>query len=288
MTLEGYLDERGYVEPEGPFGEYMGYYGAIHMDPVFHCTAVTMRRDALHHTLLHGSAFVLDQTDSANITALRNEAEAMKILQATVREPVAVYSRSVAGGSNSLRVAIRQRALGEARAAIAALFGGIMRLKHVYVFDEDIDVSDDGQVDWAIGTRFQADEDLMILQGMRGMTMDPSLDGRKTGAKAGFDCTRPFGRGGEIPMTRSAARIFKGPARFQTVEQALAAGPLFYADIVEAIGSDDGREVACALDALRQDGRLSRDRDGRYYLSPAKPGVTGIIGELYHDPNEGT
>ena len=44
MTLEGYLDERGYVEPEGPFGEYMGYYGAIHMDPVFHCTAITMRK----------------------------------------------------------------------------------------------------------------------------------------------------------------------------------------------------------------------------------------------------
>ncbi|HEY4738518.1 MAG TPA: UbiD family decarboxylase, partial [Xanthobacteraceae bacterium] len=43
LTLEGYLDERGYVEPEGPFGEYMGYYGAIHMDPVFHCTAITMR-----------------------------------------------------------------------------------------------------------------------------------------------------------------------------------------------------------------------------------------------------
>ena len=40
MTLEGYLDERGYVEPEGPYGEYMGYYGAIHMDPVFHCTAI--------------------------------------------------------------------------------------------------------------------------------------------------------------------------------------------------------------------------------------------------------
>ena len=93
MTLEGYLDERGYVEPEGPFGEYMGYYGAIHMDPVFHCTAITMRRDVLHHTLLHGSAFVLDQTDSANISAMRTEAEAMRILKAAVREPVAVYLR---------------------------------------------------------------------------------------------------------------------------------------------------------------------------------------------------
>jgi 2,5-furandicarboxylate decarboxylase 1 len=288
VTLEGYLDERGYVEPEGPYGEYMGYYGAIHMDPVFHCTAITMRADAMHHTLLHGSAFVLDQTDSAVISAMRTEAEAVRILKATVREPVAVYLREVSGGNNTLRVSIRQRAFGEARAAIAALFGGIMRLKHVYVFDEDIDIHDDRQVDWAFGTRFQADQDLVVLQGMMGMTMDPSLNGRRTGAKSGFDCTRPFGRDGEIPLMRCAAKVFKGPARFQTVEQALAAGAMFYADIVESLGSQDGREVACAIDELRQAGRLGRDRDGRYYLSAAKPGLTGIIGELYHDPNAGT
>src|SRR5215831_6975442 len=288
MTLEGYLDERGYVEPEGPYGEYMGYYGAIHMDPVFHCTAITMRRDALHQTLLHGSAFVLDQTESANVTAIRTEAEAMKILKATVREPLAVYLRSMSGGDNTLRVSIKQRALGEAKAAIAALFGGIMRLKHIYVFDDDIDIHDDRQVEWALGTRFQADQDLMVLQGMRGMTMDPSLNGRRTGAKAGFDCTKPFGRDGEIPLMRCAAKVFGAPPRFQTVEQALSSAPMFYADIVEAIGSDDGREIACALDELREGGRLGRDRDGRYHLVQSKPGVTAIVGELYPDPNQGT
>ena len=233
MMLEGYLDERGYVEPEGPFGEYMGYYGAIHMDPVFHCTAITMRRDVLHHTLLHGSAFMLDQTDSANISAMRTEAEAMRILKNAVREPVAVYLRSVSGGANTLRVSIKQKSFGEARSAIHALFGGIMRLKHVYVFDEDIDIHDDRQVDWALGTRFQADQDMVVLQGMLGMTMDPSLNGRRTGAKSGFVCTKPFGRDGQIPLTRAAAKIFKGPARYQTVEQALGAAPMFYADIVE-------------------------------------------------------
>jgi UbiD family decarboxylase len=287
ITLEGYLDERGYVEPEGPYGEYMGYYGAIHMDPVFHCTAITMRRDALHHTLLHGSAFVLDQTDSAVISGMRTEAEALRILKNTVREPVDAYLRSVSGGSNTLRISIKQRQIGEARAAIAALFGGINRLKHIYVFDDDIDIHDDRQVDWAIGTRFQADQNMMVLQGIMGMTMDPSLQGRRTGAKAGFDCTKPIGRDHEIPLTRSAAKVFKGPARFQTVEQALGSGPLFYADIVESVGSQDGREVACAIDALRQTGKLGRDRDGRYHLSASKPGVTGIVGQLYHDPNDG-
>ena len=288
MILEGYLDERGYVEPEGPFGEYMGYYGAIHMDPVFHCTAITMRKDVLHHTLQHGSAFVLDQTDSQNITAIRVEAEAMRLLKASGRDPVAAYMRHTSGGSNTLRVSLRQRTVGEAKFAIAALFGGISRIKHVFVFDEDIDIRNDKQVEWALGTRFQADQDLVVLTGIPGMTMDPSLQGRRTGAKTGFDCTRPLGRDGEIPLTRSAAKVFKGPARFQSVEQALSSAPMFYADLVEGLGSDDGREIACALDELRQGGKLGRDRDGRYHLAAAKPGITAIVGELYHDPNTGT
>ena len=63
---------------------------------------------------------------------------------------------------------------------------------------------------------------------------------------------------------------------------------MFYADIVEGIGSEDGRDVAAALDGLRQEGRLARDRDGRYYLGSSPPGVTSIVGSLYPDPNEGT
>jgi len=55
-----------------------------------------------------------------------------------------------------------------------------------------------------------------------------------------------------------------------------------------AKGGLAGREVACALDGLRQKGRLGRDRDGRYHLVAATPGSTGIVGELYHAPNEGT
>ena len=288
MTLEGYLDERGYIEPEGPYGEYMGYYGNIHLDPVFTCTAITMRSDVLHQTLQHGSAFVLDQCDSACMTALRVEADAMKILKSVIGEPVAVYLRETSGGGGALRVSIRQRFFGEARNAIAALFGGIRRVKHIWVFDEDIDIHDDRQVEWAFGTRFQADQDLVMLTGIMGQTMDPSLQGRRTGAKAGFDCTRPFGRAVNIPLTRCAAMKFGGPARFQTVEQALQAEPMFYAHLVEAIGSEDGRDVACALDELRAKGKLGRDADGRYHLHDSEPGRTGLVGEMYHDPNVGT
>lgn len=287
IVMEGYLDERGYVEPEGPFGEYMGYYGAIHMDPVFTCTAITMRGDAMYQTLQHGSAFVLDQCDAPNISAMRMEAEALRVLRDAGIEAIAASLRHTGGGGNNFRVAIRQKRFGEARSAIAALFGKFVQLKHAFLFDEDIDVHDDKQVEWAFGTRFQADEDLVLMTGMLGMTMDPSLKGRQSGAKAGFDCTQEFGKKGQIPFTRCAAKQFTGPARFQTIEQALESGPMYYASIVEGVGSEDGREVALELDALRCDGKLGRDRDGRYHLTDAQAGITGIVVDLYHDPNDG-
>lgn len=62
---------------------------------------------------------------------------------------------------------------------------------------------------------------------------------------------------------------------------------MFYADTA-GIGSEDGLEVASVLDLLRQEGRLARDRDGRYCLGSSPPGVTGIVESLYPDPNEGT
>jgi 3-polyprenyl-4-hydroxybenzoate decarboxylase len=187
----------------------------------------------------------------------------------------------------NVRASLRQRNPGEARNAIAAVFGSSADVKHVFVVDEDIDVFSDEQIDWALATRFQADRDIVIASGFRCVPLDPSLQGSRTGAKAGFDCTKPFGREGQIPLTRSAAKVFKGPARFQTVEQALGSGPMFYADIVEQLGSTDGREVAVAIDGLREQGKLGRDRDGRYHLVSGKPGITNIVGELYHDPNEG-
>ena len=212
ITLEGYLDARGYVEPEGPYGEYMGYYGAIHMDPVFHCTAITMRRDALHHTLLHGSAFALDRADASCLIGLGAEVQALQILRAAVPEPVAVHLRTIAG-AGTLRVAIRKRTDDEPRAAIEALLRGMVRLKSIYVFDDDIDIRNNDHVEWCLGTRFQADEDLIVLEGLQGQTMDPSLNGRRTGAKTGFDCTKPLGRADDITYLRCAARVFAGPGR---------------------------------------------------------------------------
>ncbi len=55
-VIEGYLGEEGYKEPEGPYGEFLGYYGGVKTNPVFHVTAITRRRDALFQTLTIGGA----------------------------------------------------------------------------------------------------------------------------------------------------------------------------------------------------------------------------------------
>ena len=279
MIIEGYLDERGYCEPEGPYGEMMGYYGPMHLDPVFHVTAITMRRDVLYQTVLHGSGRILGNTDSANVGALRAEAMAMKALRGIIKEPVAVHSLRSSGANQNLRVSIRQHAPGDARKAIFGVFNAITNAKHVFVVDYDIDIFDDRQMDWALSTRFQADRDFVLVEGLPGMRMDPSLEGRRIGAKAGFDCTVPFGRKETVATKVAMAPVFNSQRRFQTVREAVAAGPIYFVEIMRGLGSNDGREIALELDALRLEGVLCRNNDGQYFLGTSKKGVTTVVAE---------
>ncbi|UIY28160.1 UbiD family decarboxylase [Neorhizobium galegae] len=190
MVIEGYFDERGYVEKEGPYGEYLGYYGVVKTNPVFHVTAITHRRDALFQTAtISGNR--MDFTDTSNLEALRMEMNVWKTLRDVVRQPVAVYAPVAAGGSMSMRFSIRQTYPGEARSALYAVLGAV-GVKNVFVVDPDIDIFDDSQMEWAFGTRFQADRDLVIATGVRLSPLDPSLHGSRSGAKAGYDLTWPM------------------------------------------------------------------------------------------------
>src|SRR5436190_2549822 len=221
-VLEGFLDPRGHVEPEGPYGEFLGYYGALKRNPVFHLTAITHRRDALFQTSTIGG-FSLARTDTAQLNAVRTEVMIWRALESAVREPIAVHATAASGGMFNLRVALRQRVPGEARNAIAACFGALVNVKHVFVVDPDIDIFSDEQMDWALATRFQADRDLVVIDAMRALPLDPSLAGGRTGAKAGFDLTWPFGSATRIETRVPEPPRFAG-ARFPSVEAALAHG----------------------------------------------------------------
>ncbi len=264
VVLEGYLDERGWVEAEGPYGEYVGYYGHMKTNPVFHLTAITMRRDALFQTVTIGGR-ALANTDTAQLCALRTEAAAWSALMTAVREPVAVYATPAAGGMYNLRLSLRQRYPGEVRNAIAAVFGSNADVKHVFVVDDDIDIYSHSQMDWAFATRFQADRDLVVAGGFRCIPLDPSLLGGRTGAKAGFDLTFPFGWNRETDFRVPEAPKL-APRPKQTVRQALESGPKSFRELMEATGSRDGRDVVIALDAVRQELGLDRTKDGKYQI----------------------
>jgi UbiD family decarboxylase len=267
LVLEGYFDPRGHVEPEGPYGEFLGYYGALKRNPVFHLTAITRRRDALFQTATIGGRH-MSRTDTAMLTAVRAEVVIWQALATAVREPVAVLATASSGGSFNVRVALRQRVPGEARNAIAACFGALANVKNVFVVDPDIDVASDEQIDWALATRFQPDRDLVVMAGLRTLPLDPSLTGGRTGAKAGYDLTWPFGSGDRMETRVPEPPRFEGK-RFPSVEDALRDGPKYFEQLMTAVASRDGRDVVRALEALRDKVDLDRDAEGRYLIKAA-------------------
>ena len=263
-VIEGYLDGRGYKEPEGPYGEFLGYYGVVKSNPVFHATAITHRKDPMFQTsTISGEHIGL--TDTTQLNSIRAEVTVWRALQTAVREPVGINITTSSGGSFNVRVAVRQRVPGEARNAIAAVMGSLANSKHVFVVDPDIDIFDDAQMDWALATRFQADRDLVVESGFRTLPLDPSLGGASVGAKAGFDLTLQIGeRALEHTVPKSSV---SGEKTHDSVDAALAGGPLSFGEIMVAVGSRDGREVVRSLDSLRQVGRLVRGDDGHYSLA---------------------
>jgi len=267
MVLEGYFDARGHVEAEGPYGEFLGYYGAVKKNPVFHLTAITRRRDALFQTATIGGR-AMSRTDTAVLTSVRTEVIIWRALEVAVREPVAVYATTSSGGNFNVRVALRQRVPGEARNAITACMSALVNVKNVFVVDPDIDVTSDEQIDWAMATRFQPDRDLIVVSGMRTLPLDPSITSGRVGAKAGFDLTWPFGTGTRLETRVPEPPRFEGK-RFASVAAALADGPKYFEELMTAVASRDGREIVRLLEALRARNALDRDGEGRYVVRPA-------------------
>ena len=70
-------------------------------------------------------------------------------------------------------------------------FAGHYDVKHVIVVDEDVDIHNATEVEWAVATRFQADRDLVVISESQGSKLDPSTR-NGVGAKMGLDATKPL------------------------------------------------------------------------------------------------
>lgn len=100
------------------------------------------------------------------------------------------------GGCSWLHAAIsiRKKAPDDGRKAIEAAFKGHKSLKHVWVVDDDINIHNPNEIEWAMATRFQGDRNIIIKK-EKGSSLDPSSDFKtRETTKMGFDLTIPAGR----------------------------------------------------------------------------------------------
>ena len=178
----------GVREPEGPFGEFTGYFSRRSTEHVFAARALAMRERPWFQSIGSGRA-----GDHITTLGLVREAEIHNALSRVIPNVTGVHVPLSGTSSFTAYVAIRQSRPGEAKHVIPVVLGVDHYLKLVIVVDDDIDVFDESDVLWAVATRMQADRDLVTIAGSLGALLDPSADDRGVTAKLGIDATRPFG-----------------------------------------------------------------------------------------------
>jgi 2,5-furandicarboxylate decarboxylase 1 len=175
----------GVRELEGPFGEFPQYYGTRSKREVMEVLAVTHRHDAIFHTIVGGGL------EHQLLGAIPKEATLLTHLRRNFPNVLDVHLSPGGTMRFHLFVKLKKRHEGQAMNVIMGAFAGSFDLKHVIVVDDDVDIHNPTEVEWAVATRFQADRDLVIIPNSQGSKLDPSnRDG--VGAKMGIDATKPL------------------------------------------------------------------------------------------------
>lgn len=296
IVLEGEILPTGWTQPEGRFGEFTRLMGGLHWNPVVRINAITMRKDAIYYALHMPweNTWLMAPTRYTQIRrALKTAGVQVKDINVTL------------GGCGFWHaiVSIKKQA-GEGKNALLAALS-VMDLKHVVVVDDDIDIFNPMDVEWAIATRVQGDKDVIVIPGSRAKPLDPSLAVTPpgvvpTGAKVGIDATISEG----IPRERferiayaytDRARIddyYAGkadPAQqtasgeaavselAEKIRELIGLTPKYYSELAEHFADYDFQTVARALGRLHETGLLWQDPRGRMCLKDsafaAKPPV---------------
>ena len=188
---------------EGPFGEFPRYYSAREQREVIEVDAITHRRSPLFHTIVPA------EMEHLLLGAIPREATLLAHLQRSFPNVLDVHLPVGGTCRYHLVVKMKKRREGEPKNVIMGAFGGHFDVKQVIVVDEDVDIHDSRQVEWAVATRFQADRDLLVVAGAQGSALDPSttvpFSGRAIppelqgmSAKMGLDATRPLNYEGHV------------------------------------------------------------------------------------------
>jgi len=280
IVLEAEILPTGWTWPEGRFGEFTRLMGGLHWNPLVRIKAISRRKDAIYYNLHMPweNTWLAAPTRYAAIRqALRTAGVQVKDINVTL------------GGCAFWHAVISiKKQPGEGKNALLAALS-VMDLKHVVVVDDDIDVFDPTEVEWAIATRVQGDKDVMVVGNARAKPLDPSLPQGygvvPTGAKVGIDATIPEGIpreyyerityayadrakiadyiDGKSDEAGIAGDDIEVAALANKILGAIGKGPLYYTDIAERFAAYDFRTVARALGHLHATEKLWQDPRGR-------------------------
>lgn len=169
---------------EGPFAEVTGYYAARAPRGKVKVKAIHRRRNPVFQTILSGK-------EVYNSVGLLGEANVLNLLQQQVPGVTDVYFTHGGCGFYGAVVQIRQTRAGWARQAILAAFAAFPPLKVVTVVDDDVDIRDPSDVEWAMATRHDPRYGIVVLNDIFGHGLNPSFPDY-VGNKVGFDATQPY------------------------------------------------------------------------------------------------
>jgi 2,5-furandicarboxylate decarboxylase 1 len=188
IVIEGEI-LAGVREDEGPFGEFTGYFSDRSTQNVFEVSAIAIRDGAWYQSIAGGRA-----ADHVSSLGLAREAAIINNLRRVIPNVVNVSVPNSGCSSFLAFVSIKQTRAGEAKHAIAATLGTDHYLKGVVIVDDDVDVTDERDVFWAIATRCRFDSDVQTIAESLGTVLDPSATDAGLTSKIGIDATRPYGR----------------------------------------------------------------------------------------------
>ena len=274
IILEGEILPVGWTQDEGRFGDAYWVMGDVEHNPIVRITAIARRRNAMLYSMHM-------PWENSWLGRATNEARAWKTLR-----DCRIDVRAVKAGFSSMVAAIR-KAPGEGKNALLALLSqGI--LKMAIVTDDDVDIFNQEELEWALAYRVQADKDVIVVQDARGKHLDPSTRSWElpngelpTSARIGIDATIPE----RVPVYKyehqeypylEKARANSLPTHNEKITQEEVVGrikerlrqePAFFSEIVSFLEGASYQEVLRAWGLVRQTTKLDRDKEGRYCLS---------------------
>ncbi|MEE8433877.1 MAG: UbiD family decarboxylase [bacterium] len=186
VVLEGFISPDEQLD-EGPFMEFVGLYSEVGPAPVTTITCMYRRKDAIWHVIM-----------TKENPIFRKHALEGSILNAVKAAAPCVTDVALTEGGLyrfHLVIRIKKRSAGDEGYQRNAIYAAITALKDldlVIVVDDDIDIRDPNDVEWALAMRWDASKGLVLLPGSRGHEYVPISDeGVRT--KVGIDATLPFG-----------------------------------------------------------------------------------------------